>query len=451
MVHSRQQGLSPSQIIIIGFAAVIALGTFLLYLPFSSSPGRSCGLIDALFTATSAVCVTGLIVKDTPVDFSLFGQLVIMGLIQIGGFGYMTSATIITLLMGKRVGLKDRLIMQESLNVNSLEGIVAFMKGVIKVTLLFELTAAFILTIRFLFDYPLPKALLFGIFHSVSAFNNAGFALFSDNMAGFKGDLVVNLVITTLVIVGGIGFLVISELYKYSRREITRLSVHTRIVLWATAILLAGGTIVLLALEFNNPETLGPLPFHTKALAAWFQSVISRTAGFNTVNIGGMLNASLFALVILMFIGGSPGGTAGGIKTTTGASVILSLYSTFRGRLEVSVFKKRIPQDLIAKSFLLAAMAFLWVALFTFLILAFEGAGNYISVLFEVTSAFGTVGLSVGDGGVLSLSALFGPVGKLLITIVMFIGRLGPLTIGVAVLAREQQRFRYPEANILIG
>lgn len=363
----------------------------------------------------------------------------------------MTSATIITLLMGKRVGLKDRLIMQESLNVNSLDGIVAFMKGVIKVTLLFELTAAFILTIRFLFDYPLPKALLFGVFHSVSAFNNAGFALFSDNMVGFKGDLVVNIVITTLVIVGGIGFLVISELYKYSRREITRLSVHTRIVLWATAILLAGGAIVLLALEFNNPETLGPLPFHTKALAACFQSVISRTAGFNSVNIGGMLNASLFALVILMFIGGSPGGTAGGIKTTTGASVILSLYSTFRGRLEVSVFKKRIPQDLIAKSFLLAAMAFLWVALFTFLILAFEGAGNYISILFEVTSAFGTVGLSVGDGGVLSLSALFGPAGKLFITIVMFIGRLGPLTIGVAVLAREQQRFRYPEANILIG
>lgn len=395
--------------------------------------------------------MTGLIVRDTPVDFSLFGQLVIMALVQIGGFGYMTSATLLAIVMGKKFGLKERLIMQESMNVMSMDTIASFMKGVIKVTLFFELTAAAILTCRFLFDFPPGKALLYGIFHSVSAFNNAGFALFSDNMVGYKGDLVVNLVITTLVIVGGIGFLVISEVWKYLRRDIPKLSVHTRLVLWASGILIVAGTTLLFILEYRNPETLGPLSLPSKVLASYFHSVISRTAGFNGVNIGGLSTASLFLIIILMFIGASPGGTGGGIKTTTASSIILSLYATMQGRQEVSIFNKRLPQELVARSFFLTAMAIAWITLITFLILILEGGKNYIAVLFEVTSAFGTVGLSVGDGGVLSNSALFSPVGKFLICLMMFVGRLGPLTLGIALLTQKEQRFRYPEAKILVG
>ena len=245
--------LSPPQILVIGFLSVILAGAFILMLPVSNIGG--CSFIDAFFTSTSAVCVTGLIVKDTPNDFTPFGRIIIMLLIQIGGLGYMTSATIISLILGKRIGITERLTIKEGLNVESLEGIVRFTKRVLLFTLIFELAGAFILTLRFMYDYPFKDAFMFGIFHSVSAFNNAGFSLFSDNLIRFRGDIIVNLVITTLIIVGGIGFIVVGEIYTYRRKEIRRLSQHSKIVLVTTAVLIIGGAISIYFLELSNPKT----------------------------------------------------------------------------------------------------------------------------------------------------------------------------------------------------
>ncbi|MDH4099453.1 MAG: TrkH family potassium uptake protein [Nitrospirota bacterium] len=430
------------------------MGTFLLYLPISSRPGHSCSLIDALFTATSAVCVTGLIVRDTPVDFSLFGQLVICGLIQVGGFGYMTSATILAFLAGKRIGVRERIVMiQESLTSTNVHSVKDFIKAVAKVTLLIEAIAAVILSVRFMFGLPAPQAILNGFFHSISAFNNAGFALFSDNLMSYQHDPVINFTILFTVVAGALGFLNITEFYNRARRRVPQLTVHAKISLWAAVVLTFGGATLLLAFDYNNPDTLGPLSFFEKSQAAIFHSAAARTAGFNTINIGAMSVTSLFLIIVLMFIGGSPGSTAGGVKTTAAATVLLSLYATIRGRLDVQIYGRRLPQDLVAKAFLIVFLGALCLVGGTFMILIIEGnkGFKYLEVLFEVTSALGTTGLSYGDGGARSLTALFSPLGKLVIIVLMFLGRLGPLTVAAAVLTQAHQRFRYPETRIQVG
>ncbi|MEW6213684.1 MAG: TrkH family potassium uptake protein [Nitrospirota bacterium] len=440
--------LSPPQILVIGFLSFILIGTILLMLPFSSREG--CSFIDALFTATSAVCVTGLIVKDIPNDFTLFGQIVILILIQIGGLGYMTSATIIALIIGKRIGLAERLIMKEELHVVSLEGIVRFTKGILKFTLLFELTGTLILTIRFLKDFDLKDAFLYGLFHAVSAFNNAGFSLFSDNLMHFRGDIIVNITVTTLIIVGGIGFIVVSDLYRFQRKDINRLSQHTKIVLLTTAILIIGGAILIYLFEASNPKTFGNMSLIERVLTSYFSAVAPRTAGFNTVDYSSLRTETLFLTIILMFIGASPGGTGGGVKTSTFAIVIASLYTTIRGLSDTVLFKRRLPSDTISKSFLLVTLAAIFCTVSTHFIITTQDA-QYLNAMFEVTSAFGTVGLSLGDGGVRSLSALFTPIGKFAISFTMFVGRLGPLTLAVAITRRVDERFRYPEGRVVIG
>ena len=440
--------ISPPQILILGFLSFILAGMALLMTPYATVNGISA--VDALFTSTSAVCVTGLIVKDTPHDFTFFGKVVILFLIQLGGLGYMTSATIISLVIGKKIGLSERLIMKESLNVLSLEGIVKFTKVVLIVTLVIEAAGALILTMRFLPNTDLGQAAYLGVFHAVSAFNNAGFSLFSDNLVQYRGDLAVNLVITTLIIIGGIGFIVMSDICGYWRKDLFKVTAHTKIVLATTAVLLAAGTLLFLVFEHNNEGTLGGMPLPEKVLASYFCSVTARTAGFNTIDYASLRFETYFITMLLMFIGASPGSTGGGIKTTTFAVVIASLCAIMRGAGDTVMFRKRISYNAVSKSFLSITLAILLICAVSVLVLKFEHI-KYLPAVFEVTSAFGTVGLSVGDGGVRSLSALFSPLGKILVSITMFAGRLGPLTIAVAVAKRSEARFRYPEGKVMIG
>jgi len=440
--------LSPSQILVFGFLSFILMGAVLLALPFSNT--RGCSFIDALFTSTSAVCVTGLIVKDIPNDFTLFGHIVIMILIQLGGLGYMTSATIFALIIGKRIGITERLIIKEGLNVETIEGIVRFTKGVLLFTCIFELIGTLILTLRFMQDFRLEDAFLYGLFHAVSAFNNAGFSLFSDNLVRFRGDILVNLTITTLVIVGGVGFIVVRDIYKFQWKEVNKLSQHTKIVLTTTALLIIGGAISIYLLEASNPRTFMSMSLKERILASYFSSVTPRTAGFNTVDYSLMKTETLFLTIILMFIGASPGGTGGGVKTSTFAIIIASLYATIRGMSHTVFFKRRVPSDTVSKAFLLVTLAAIFCTISTHFIITTQNT-QYLSSMFEVTSAFGTVGLSIGDGGVRSLSALFTPVGKLAISLTMFVGRLGPLTLAIAVTRKLQERFRYPEGRVIIG
>jgi len=440
--------LSPSRILVAGFLSVILMGSFLLMLPFAHN--GQCDFIDALFTSTSAVCVTGLIVKDTPHDFTLFGHIVILMLIQIGGLGYMTSATIIFLAAGKRIGISERLTIKEGLNVETIEGVVRFTKSVALFTAIFELAGTLVLTARFLSDYPVNKAFLYGIFHAVSAFNNAGFSLFSDNLIRYRGDSTVNLAVTALIIVGGIGFMVIMDIYRFLRKEVNRLTQHSKIVLLTTAGLIAAGAVMIFLNEYANPRTLGAMSFKEKILVSYFSSVTARTAGFNTVDYSLLKTETLFLTITLMFIGASPGSTGGGVKTSTVAVILANLYTTIRGRIDTVLFKRRIPSETVAKAFLLMVLAVMFCTVMTHFIIAIQDS-QYLPSAFEVTSAFGTVGLSVGDGGVKSLAALFTPAGKFIIILTMFVGRLGPLTLAVAVTRQARERFRYPEGKVIIG
>lgn len=443
---------TPSQILAGGFFALILVGTLFLTLPLSASNGVSIGLVDAFFTSVSSVCVTGLIVKDTPLDFSLFGQIVIMLLVQIGGLGYMTSATVIYLLVGKRIGLAERLIMRENLNVLSMEGLVRFTKGVLFITLVIEGIAALLLAVRFSRDFSYLKALYLGIFHSVTSFNNAGFSLFSDNLIGYRGDFAVNVIIMANIILGGIGFIIFSDLYRYSKREIQNLSLHTKITLTATVLLIFMGAILLFTFENSgSAATMQGLSLTDRILVSLFHSVSARTAGFNTVNVADMANDSLFLLIVLMVIGASPGSTGGGIKTTTFAIMMVALWTSVRGRQDTTVFRRRIPIELVAKAFLLTTMVTIIIITSTTLLLLTENR-SFIQTLFEVASAFGTVGLSTGDGGILSLSGLFSTTGKIIISLTMYAGRLGPLLLSIMIVkGAYPQRYRYPEGRILIG
>ncbi len=443
--------ISPARILAAGFLSMISVGTVLLSLPIASATGRSIPLVDALFTSTSAVCVTGLITKNTATDFSLFGKIVILMLIQAGGLGYMTISTILSLLIGKRISLRDRLIMAEAYNVLSLEGLVRFTKTIFKITIALEFMGAFVLFFRWLPQMEPKDALFHAVFQSVSAFNNAGFTSFPDNLARFQGDPTVNLTIMLLIIMGGIGYIVISDTYRFFTGQVIRLSFHTKMVYVTTLILVSAGTIVFFLVEGRNPGSIANLPFHQKVLVSLFHSVTTRTAGFNTVDIGRLAYPTLFAFILLMFIGASPGGTGGGIKTTTFSVMCTALWCTMRGQRDATAFRKRIPPETVARSFFIATSAMIFVVTGTIIVLLLE-KGQLLPTLFECVSAFGTVGLSTGNGGNLSLVANFGPFGKLMIIILMFTGRVGPLTIGAAFIYKgEVKVYKYPEGKILVG
>jgi trk system potassium uptake protein TrkH len=443
---------APTRVIIFGYLIIVLIGGLLLSLPVSASDkGNPACFVDALFTATSATCVTGLIVKDTPRDWSPFGKTVILLLIQIGGLGYMTIGTTIVLLTGRKLSLRQRLIMKEALNILTVEGLTRFVLSILLVTFIVESLGTLILTLRFARDFPLSSAFLQGLFHSVSAFNNAGFSLFSTNFMGYRGDLLVTLTITALIVTGGIGFIVINELYRLRCRKIRQLSVHAKTVLTITGILILAGTIAILLLEWSNPLTLKNLSWKEKILASYFQAVTPRTAGFNTLDIGALNPATLLSIIALMLIGASPGGTGGGIKTSTFAAMIKSLATVLRGKGDVVVFRRRLSSDIVLKSFIIGLIALLVLIAMTGILIIIEKK-DLLSTTFEVASALGTVGLSTGDGGVRSLAAIFSNSGKIILITTMLIGRAGLLTAGLALMKTPPPAaYRHPEGKIIIG
>lgn len=438
--------INPPLFIILGFVIIILIGTILLALPIAAASGESLGLMDSLFTATSAVCVTGLVVFDTGTNFSLFGQIVIMVLIQLGGLGFMTFGVTTAVLLGRKIGLKERLLIQESTHADSTAGVVRLTLSILFITLLFELLATLLLTVRWYGEMGFLKALYYALFHSVSAFNNAGFALWPDSLTRYVGDPLVNLVITALFIIGGIGFTVITDIYI--KKSWQKLSLNSKISLITSGILCLAGFIFILLMEYSNAKTFGTLSLSEKLWAAYFQGVVPRTAGFNTIDIGKMMASSQLFIVFLMFVGASSGSTGGGIKTNTFAVLTLSFFSIIKGRTEISVLKRTIGTEMILRS-LAVIIASLGVVLTSTLLLTITEHSlqrDFLEILFEATSAFATVGLSMG------LTADLSPLGKIIIIFTMFIGRLGPLTMAYALAQRSvKPNLRYSEEKVLIG
>ncbi len=444
-VFKKRFNITPPQLLVLGFALTILTGTIVLTLPVCSASGEFTDLITALFTSTSAVCVTGLVVVDTGTYWSPVGQLVILLLIQTGGLGFMTMATFFNILMGKKIGLRNRLILQESLNQNSLQGIVRLSKYVLIITILLEIVFAAILSIRWGAEMGYPKAIWFGIFHTISAFNNAGFDIFGDfrSITGYVDDTVVSMSIATLFIIGGIGFSVIIDILNYRHRK--KLFTHTKLVLLTTGILLAVGTVIIYLFEQDN--TLKGLTPWGEIMASFFQSATPRTAGFNTLSIGDMHSYTLFFITILMFIGASPGSTGGGIKTSTFALLGLSVFSIARGRSNTQLFKRTITQDQVIKALAVLMLAIALIVIVSTTLMVVEREENFLLVLFETVSAFGTVGLSMG------MTTELSPAGRLLIIMMMFLGRVGTITavFALAQRTRRKEKIKYPEDKIMVG
>ncbi|ONI45942.1 Trk family potassium uptake protein [Candidatus Epulonipiscioides gigas] len=450
----------PAQILIFGFLGLIIIGTILLMLPISTNDGVITPFLDALFTATSAVCVTGLVVENTLAYWSVFGKCVIITCIQIGGLGFMTLVSMIFVIMGKRITLKNRLIMQEALSFNTPSGVVRFTMLIIKLTLLIEGIGALLLSFVFVTEYGFVKGILYSIFHSISAFCNAGFDLVGSNsLVPYVKNEWFSYSIMILIILGGLGYSVWLDTYqtlklKFNlsdqftwRQTFYKLSLHTKLVWILSLLLIFGGFIFFFIAEYNNPDTLGTLSLSDKITAAMFQSVSPRTAGFNTLPLDKLTTGSKLVTVILMFIGGSPAGTAGGIKTVTVGVLILCAFSVLKGNSNVVVFKKKIGIDQILKSLTIITIAILIVTT-ALTILTFTEDASFMELLFETVSAFATVGLTLGITSSLSIT------GKIVIIALMFIGRLGLITIGVALVvraARNPAGLQYPEEKILVG
>ncbi len=446
----RARLLQPSRLLVLGFLGVILLGTALLSLPVASATGRPAPFLDALFTAVSAVTVTGLVVRDTATAWSPFGQAVILLLIQVGGLGIMTTSTLFALLRGKRITLPERLAIQTALGHIELAGVVRLTKLILLTTLVVEGIGAVLLSLRFLGEFPAPRALWLGLFHAVSAFNNAGFDLFTTSLVRFQEDPFVLLTFALLIITGGMGFTVLADLIRLAwdrtagRRHV--LSVQTRFVLTLSGLFLLLGTVLVLLWEGDNPDTLGGLGPGAKVLNAFFMATTTRTAGFNSVPVPGLREVTLFFFLILMFVGASPGGTGGGVKTTTFGVVAMAVWATIRGRPDVVIFGRRMAREVVDRSLAIVAISLSLVTA-AVLVLGVTERAPLLPLLFEAVSAFGTVGLSVGITPELS------DAGRLVIALTMFVGRLGPLTLAMA-LARPEvvpQPIRYPTEKVMVG
>ena len=430
----------------VGPAAAVAVGTGLLLLPAAKAGGGGASLLEALFTATSAVCVTGLITVDTPVFWSGFGQVVILILIQVGGFGVMSFGTLLGVLTARRLGLKSRISAATETKSSGFGDVRRVLVGVLLISAVVEALLALILAVRFRsgYGYALGDAVWHGVFHSISSFNNAGFALYSDNLMGFVGDPWVCLPIAAAVIIGGLGFPVLFELGRQYRRPI-HWSMNTKLVLVGSAILLAGGTVFLTAVEWANPATLGGLHPAERMLAGFFQSVITRTAGFNSIDIAQMNPVSWLGMDIMMFIGGGPAGTAGGLKITTLAVLFFILSTELQGGTAVNIFGKRLSRAVHRQAITVVLLAIALVTGATMFLMLITDFGQE-RILFEVISAFATVGLSTG------ITAGMPPAGQLVLILLMFVGRLGPVTLGAALALRERPLlYEYPKERPLIG
>lgn len=424
--------MSPTRLIVLGFASVIIIGALLLYAPFSVKEGVEVRFIDALFTSTSAVCVTGLIAIDAFDHFNGVGQTILALLIQIGGLGVTSVGVAFILLARKKVGFKERIVLKEALNSDSVKGVVRLVKSILFLTLIFEGIGAILSFIVFAQDYPINRAIGISLFHSVAAFNNSGFDILGgmQNLIPYQNDVLLNLTTCGLIIFGGLGFIVIKEIIK--KRSFRKLSFHSKVVISVSIFLLIIGTLLLKATE------------DITWLGAFFFSTSARTAGFSTYPLSTFTNPGLFALAILMFLGASPGSTGGGIKTTTAFTLFRSGFAVATNK-HCTAFKRKIPSEVIAKAFMLTLFASTVVFVATFILCILEPDNTFMQNLFEVVSAFGTVGLSTG------ITPELGVASKLVVIMTMFIGRLGPMTMFTLWVSKEKPGVVYSEETITIG
>lgn len=437
----------PARAVVAGFALAVAVGTGLLALPLASQSGEATGAVTALFTAVSAVCLTGLIVVDTPDHWSTFGELVILGLIQVGGLGIMTLASLLGLLIARRMGLRLQLSTQAETKSLGLGEVRRVVGGVLAISVCIEAVVAVVLVARFAahYDQPPLRALYLGVFHAVSAFNNAGFALFSDSMIGFATDPWICLPMITAVVLGGIGFPVLFAVGRRLRGFNRPWTLHVKITTATYGLLLVVGTIGFLLGEWRNPGTIGPMGVAGKLLVGLFHGVMPRTAGFNSVDVGALDSATMLMTDVLMFIGGGSGGTAGGIKVSTFALLAFVIVAEIRGEPTVHMLGRRLPPDVQRQALSVATLGIGLVVVSTVALLSLSRFG-LDAVLFEAASAFGTVGLSTGITGDLPVA------GQLVLTALMFLGRLGPITLASALALRERaRRYELPEERPIVG
>lgn len=441
------QKLSPTQFVVLSFALVISIGALLLTLPISNQQRIFTPLVDVIFTATSAVCVTGLVTLETGTYFSMFGQAVILVLIQIGGLGLMTFTTMMFVILGRRISLRDRLLIAEQFNQNQLSGAIKLVLSIAGLTGLIELIGAIFLSFRFIPLYGVGKGIWYSVFHSISAFCNAGFDLLGDgrfrSLIDFANDPIVSLTIASLIVFGGLGFTVLKDLN--TKRSWKKLTLHSKVVLSATGILLVIGMLGFAVMEFNNPDTLGSLDWGGKILATIFQGVTPRTAGFATIDYGKVEPETALLTVILMFTGASPSSTGGGVKTTTMATVILMLWFMVRTGNEPTIFNRRISRESLDKAIMVVLIGMIIVMVSTTLVLMSEPFG-FQQVAFEVVSAFGTVGLSTG------ITSSLTSFSKIVLIFTMFIGRVGGLSLALSLWRKyDAHNVQWPEEHVLIG
>ena len=442
----RNFKLKGVQILALGFILVILVGALILTLPISTTSGESTNFLDALFTATSAVCVTGLIVVDTGTYWNMFGQTVIMILIEIGGLGFMSFTTLIAIILGKKITLRERLILQDAMNTFNIQGLVKMVKYVLMFTVSVQFFGALLFSTQFVPEYGLGRGMFYSIFHSISAFCNAGFDIFGNfsSLTSYNSNAVVILVASALIIIGGLGFTVWSELY--SSKSLKKVSLHSKMVILMTTVLVLGGTVLMFLFENKNVNTIADMSFIDKVMNSFFASVTPRTAGFNSIPTDGMTTAGQFLTIILMFIGGSPGSTAGGIKTTTIGILIVTIVCVIKGREDAEVFKRRFSKELVYRAFTLIFIGLSLVIVVTMLLSYTEKGASFIALFYEAVSAFGTAGLTLG------LTSELSNIGKVLIIFLMYLGRVGPLTVVLSITRKRiNSGIKYPEGKILIG
>ena len=443
--------LSPTRIFVLSFAAVILAGTILLRFPFSASKG-TLRFVDALFSSTSAVCVTGLVVIDLGKDLTTLGQVITLFLFQIGGLGIITFSTVFFVLMGRGISFKGREIVQSTFLHTPRRDFIVIAKSALWFTFITESIGTLFLFIRFSMDFPTGTALYHALYNAISAFNNCGYSLFSDSLMGYQGDLIVNLTIMGLIVHGGIGFVVQYEILAKLKGVQKKFSVHTKIVIISTAVLIVSGALLFYLFERNH--IIRDVPIGTKILTCLFQSITPRTCGFNTVDIGLLTNATLLLLIVLMFIGASPGSTGGGIKTTSFALLLLMIWNRMKGNEEVNIFNRTIPREIISRTISIIFASVFSIAIITSVLLI-TGGGNlpptesryfFVEYLFDTVSAFGTVGLSMG------ITPKLNDIQKYALIIMMFAGRVGPLTLAFSLSRSTERRgLTYAEEGVMVG
>lgn len=442
----KKTKFSEVQVLALGFFIVIFIGGTILSLPISSASGEATNFLDSIFTATSATCVTGLVTVDTGTHWNLLGQTVIMILIEIGGLGFMSFATFISVLIGRRITLKSRLLMQEAMNTFNIQGLVKMLKKVMLFTFIIQFIGALILSTQLIPEFGVARGIYISIFSSISTFCNAGFDLFGNfnSYTAYYDNSIILLTVSALIAIGGLGFIVLLELYNYKSTK--KLSLHAKVVLLITTILIVGGTIVMFILEYNNPNTIGNMNIKDKIVNSIVASISPRTAGINSVPIDKMTTTSKFITVILMFIGGSPGSTAGGLKTSTFGIILCTAISVIKGKENADIFGRTIPRGLQLKAVTLLIIGMGLVTTVTMALTIAEPNEAFLDVLYEATSAFGTVGLTTG------VTQRLSEPGKIIIIMLMYLGRVGPLTVVMALISRKKgTNYKYPEGKILIG